>query len=202
MKNFAAKVKEIREQARNKMEKGAITPSYGANAEKVVEILNEALATEIVCVLRYQFHYYAARGMNSPAVADEFKEHAVSEQQHAELIAKRISELGGKPDFSPTGLAERSDTDYIEGQNLREMLKEDLVAERIVIGIYQEFIRYLGNGDPTTRKLVEKILADEEKHADELSNILFRTEHVDSVEATKKATMKIREEAGLAQHMH
>lgn len=150
-----------------------ISFAYSADKAMVQQILNAALATELVCVLRYKVHYEIARGIDSITIAEEFKEHAENEQEHADKIAKRISQLGGKPNYNPKGLSERAYTSYVEGSTLKEMVKEDLIAERIVIGIYQECIRYLGNDDPTTRILLEEILADEEEHADDLSNLLF-----------------------------
>jgi bacterioferritin len=154
------------------MEKGAVTEGYRADRESVIRILNEALATEIVCVLRYKRHYFMAAGIHAQAVAQEFLEHANEEQQHADSIAKRIVELGGEPNFSPDGLASRSHSEYVEGTTLIDMLKEDLVAERIAIESYGEIVRYLGTDDPTTRRLMESILAVEEEHADDLKTLL------------------------------
>lgn len=172
MKDFVSEIKKIKQKAREQVLDGALTYAYGADLEKVIALLNQALATEVVCVLRYRFHYESAKGMNSMSIAEEFLEHADNEQEHVNKIATRISQLGGKPNFNPAGLAERSQTDYVEGNSLREMINEDLIAERIVIGIYQECIRYIDNGDPTTRRLFEDILADEEEHATELSDLL------------------------------
>jgi bacterioferritin len=137
-------------------------------------VLNEALATEIVCVLRYKRHYFMAAGLASAAIADEFAEHAAEEQQHADLIAERITQLDGEPDFNPEGLLTRSHSEYEEGTNLVEMIKEDLVAERIAIDSYGEIVRFLGEDDPTTRRLMEQILAKEEEHASELTDLLGR----------------------------
>jgi bacterioferritin len=154
------------------MEKGAVTEGYRADRETVIRILNEALATEIVCVLRYKRHYYMASGIHAQAVAQEFLEHANEEQGHADQIAERIVQLDGEPNFSPDGLSSRSHSEYVEGTTLLDMLKEDLVAERIAIESYGEIVRYLGADDPTTRRLMESILAVEEEHADDLKTLL------------------------------
>jgi bacterioferritin len=169
---FLSDIKILRARARQHMEKGAVTEGYRADRENVIRILNEALATEIVCVLRYKRHYFMAAGIHAQAVAQEFLEHANEEQQHADQIAKRIVELGGDPNFSPEGLASRSHSEYVEGTTLIDMLKEDLVAERIAIESYGEIVRYLGTDDPTTRRLMESILAVEEEHADDLKTLL------------------------------
>ena len=173
MPTFTADVEEIRKRARQKIEDGALTAAYKGDANKTVQILNEALATEIVCVLRYMHHYFMATGVHAMAVRDEFKEHADAEREHADAIADRIQQLGGKPDFNPKSLLERSASQYVEGSDLAEMVKEDLVAERIVIQVYSEMIRYFGDNDPTTRVLIEKILRDEEEHASDLSDLLY-----------------------------
>lgn len=169
---FLSDIKNIRERARANMRDGAITDGYTADRETVIRILNEALATEIVCVLRYKHHYYAADGLNAEAVAAEFLEHAQQEQDHADQIAERIAQLGGKPDMSPDTLTSRSHSEYIEGDTLKEMIQEDLVAERIAIDSYREIIQYLGDKDPTTRRLMEEILAVEEEHADDMAGLL------------------------------
>jgi bacterioferritin len=169
---FLSDIQALRERARQHMEKGAVTEGYRADRETVVRILNEALATEIVCVLRYKRHYFMAAGIHAQAVAQEFLEHANEEQQHADQIAERIVQLGGDPNFSPDGLASRSHSEYVEGTTLVDMLKEDLVAERIAIESYGEIVRYIGNDDPTTRRLMESILAVEEEHADDLRTLL------------------------------
>ncbi len=169
---FLSDIQTLRERARQHMEKGAVTEGYRADRENVIRILNEALATEIVCVLRYKRHYFMAAGIHAQAVAQEFLEHANEEQQHADSIAERITQLGGEPNFSPDGLASRSHSEYVEGTTLVDMLKEDLVAERIAIESYGEIVRYLGNDDPTTRRLMESILAVEEEHADDLKTLL------------------------------
>ena len=171
-KPFLTDVKTLRERARKHIEQGAVTPGYGADRDTVVKLLNEALATEIICVLRYKRHYYMATGLSAQAVADEFLQHANKEQGHADEIAARITQLGGEPDFSPEGLASRSHAEYVEGEDLLDMIREDLVAERIAIDSYGEVIRYLGNDDPTTRRMLEGILAMEEEHADDLASML------------------------------
>ena len=165
-------VAQLREQARKHIEEGAVTEAYQANRDKVCELLNEALATEIVCVLRYRHDYFVARGIHSHAVATEFLAHSNEELGHADLIAARITQLGGEPDFSPDGLASRSHAEYVEGDTLEEMIREDLVAERIAIDSYREIITYLGENDSTTRRMLEEILAKEEEHADDLANLL------------------------------
>ncbi|HKK16313.1 MAG TPA: DUF892 family protein [Gammaproteobacteria bacterium] len=171
-KSFFTDIKTIRDRARKHMEKGAVTESYAADRDTVIKILNEALATEIVCVLRYKRHYYMASGIDAEAVAAEFLQHANEEQQHADQIADRITQLGGEPNFSPDGLSSRSHSEYVEGDSLRDMIEEDLVAERIAIDSYGEMIRYLADNDPTTRRMLESILAMEEEHADDLAGML------------------------------
>ena len=173
MPQFVKDVEEIRQRASTKIEEGAVTHGYKGDLQKTNSILNEALATEIVCVLRYMHHYFMATGVHGRSVADEFKEHADSEREHADMIAERIQQLGGKPDFNPKSLLERSVSQYVEGETLGEMIREDLIAERIVIEVYQEMIRYFGDGDPTTRIMIENILKDEEEHASELADLLF-----------------------------
>lgn len=165
-------VKTIRERARMNTEKGAITEGYCADRKEMIEILNAALATEIICVLRYKRHYYMASGINAKSIAEEFLEHANEEQGHADLIARRIVQLGGAPNLSPDGMQERSHSEYVEGDNLAQMLEEDLIAERIAIDTYSEIVRYIGNDDPTTRRMIETILASEEEHAEDLSSLL------------------------------
>jgi bacterioferritin len=171
-KPFLTDVKTLRERARQHIEKGAVTEGYKADRETVNKILNEALATEIVCVLRYRRHYFMASGIHAESVAAEFLQHANEEQGHADLIAQRIVQLGGEPNFNPEGLLSRSHAEYVEGDTLLDMIKEDLVAERIAIDSYREIIQYLGNDDPTTRRMMEGILAMEEEHADDLVNLL------------------------------
>jgi len=169
---FTADIERIRREAREHIEQGAITNTYGADRERVVDVLNTVLATELVCVLRYKRHYYMASGLNAAPVAAEFLQHATDEQGHADQVAMRITQLDGEPNFNPDGLAERSHADYAEGDTLLDMAREDLVAERIAIGSYQEIARWLGDGDPTTRNLIESILAVEEEHAVDMLNIL------------------------------
>ncbi|MSV31888.1 MAG: bacterioferritin [Bryobacterales bacterium] len=169
---FVTDVEELRRRARKHMEMGAVTDSYKADRKTVIRILNEVLATELVCVLRYKRHYYMATGIHAQAVAAEFLEHAKEEQGHADVAAERITQLGGEPDFNPEGLAMRSHSQYVEGQSLLDMVREDLVAERIAIESYNEIIKYLGDDDPTTRRAIEKILANEEEHADDMKKIL------------------------------
>jgi bacterioferritin len=172
MNTFKADIEEIRRRAREKMEDGAVTASYGADRQKVIEVLNEVLATEIVCTLRYKNHYYMAHGIHAQSVADEFLEHAMEEQRHADMVAKRITELNGRPNYNPDGLSTRSHAEYAEGETLAAMIREDLIAERIAISTYSEIVRWLGNDDPTTRRMIEEILAKEEEHADDLANLL------------------------------
>jgi bacterioferritin len=169
---FVTDVKQLRERARRHIEQGAVTEGYQGNREVVIKLLNEALATEIVCVLRYKRHYFMAEGINAESVAAEFNAHAGEEQSHADLIAERIVQLGGEPDLSPQGLASRAHSEYVEGKTLVDMIKEDLVAERIAIDSYREMIAYIGEKDPTTRRMLEGILAVEEEHADDLVSLL------------------------------
>ena len=169
---FLTDIKTLRERARAKIEEGPITEAYGADRQRVIEVLNEALATEIVCVLRYKRHYYMADGLNAGPVADEFLQHANEELGHADQIALRITQLQGEPNFNPEGITDRSHAEYVEGTTLVDMIKEDLVAERVAIESYNEVIRWLGDGDPTTRRLLEQILAVEEEHADDLLSLL------------------------------
>jgi bacterioferritin len=170
--DFLTDVQELRRRARQHIEDGAVTAGYGADRVKVVAVLNEALATEIVCVLRYKRHYFMATGIHANAVAQEFLEHAGEEQGHADRIAGRITQLGGEPNFNPEGLASRSHSQYVEGDSLVEMIKEDLVAERIAIESYGEIVRFLGERDVTTRRMMEEILQNEEEHADDLRDLL------------------------------
>jgi bacterioferritin len=161
-----------RDRARENMEGGAVTPGYAADRKALVKLLNEALATELVCVLRYERHHFMASGLNAKSVAQEFLLHADEERAHAHLIAKRIVQIGGEPDFSPQGLLSRSRSEYVEGDTLIEMIEENLVAERVAIDSYREMITYLGNQDTTTRRMLEGILAMEEEHADDLANLV------------------------------
>ncbi len=171
-KPFLTDIQTLRNRARQHLENGAVTESYKADRKKILQLLNEALATEIVCVLRYKRHYFMASGIEAPQAAAEFLQHANEEQTHADQIAARIVQLGGEPNFSPEGLLTRSHAEYVEGKNLKEMIKEDLVAERIAIESYSEMIRFMGNDDPTTRRMLESILAMEEEHADDLADLL------------------------------
>ena len=171
-KPFLTDIKTLRERARKHIEKGAVTEGYTADRDTVVKLLNEALATELVCVLRYKRHYFMASGIHADSVAAEFLEHANDEQGHADQIAARIVQLGGEPNFNPEGLLTRSHAEYIEGDTLTDMIKEDLVAERIAIDSYREMVRYFGNDDPTSRRMIEGILAVEEEHADDLVSLL------------------------------
>ena len=171
-KPFLSDIQEIRRRARQHIEHGAVTDNYQADRETVLRLLNEALATEIVCTLRYKRHYYMATGIHAESVAAEFLEHANQEQAHADKFAQRIVQLNGEPNLNPDGLLTRSHSEYIEGQDLGEMIREDLVAERIAIESYAEIIRYLGEKDPTSRRLLEEILAEEEEHAEELQMLL------------------------------
>jgi bacterioferritin len=171
-KPISTDIRAIRERAREHMERGAVIEGYRADREAVVKLLNDALATELVCVLRYKRHYFTASGLRAEPAAAEFLEHARQEQEHADSLATRIVQLGGEPDFNPEGLAGRSHSEYVEGGNLREMLRENLVAERIAIESYGEMVRFLGDDDPTTRRLLEDILAVEEEHANDLSGLL------------------------------
>lgn len=165
---FLMDVKELRRRARVHMERGAVTDGYQADRKTVLALLNTSLATELVCVLRYRRHYFMATGIHAQAVAVEFLEHATEEQAHADRIAHRITQLGGEPDFNPEGLATRSHSEYVEGSDLVDMIREDLVAERVAIESYGEIIRYLGENDSTTRRMLEEILAVEEEHAEDL----------------------------------
>jgi bacterioferritin len=167
----------IRKRAREHVEKGAVTQSYAADRETVIQLLNGALATELVCILRYKRHYFMAQGIHAKGVAAEFLEHANEETGHADLLAKRIVELDGEPNFNPEGLASRSHAEYKPGTDLRDMIKEDLVAERIAIESYTDIIRYVGDKDPTTRRLMEEILAKEEEHAEDLSSLMEMHAH-------------------------
>lgn len=169
---FITDVQTIRDRARKHIENGPITESYTADRKVVLELLNDALATELVCVLRYKFHYFTAKGINSEPVAQEFLEHATEEQDHADRLAARIVQLDGKPEFNPDVLSKRSHSQYVEGNTLVEMIREDLVAERIAIDSYREIIKYIGDKDSTTRRLLEEILENEEEHAEDLSSML------------------------------
>lgn len=172
---FLTDVSTLRKRAREHMEQGPVTAAYGADLQTVLKVLNDALATEIVCVLRYKAHHYGAQGLNAEPAAAEFLEHATEEQQHADWLAERIDQLGGTPDLNPDTLMSRSHTEYNTPDDLLEMIREDLVAERVVIQSYGEIISWLGDKDPTTRRLFEKILAEEEEHADDMLTLLERS---------------------------
>jgi bacterioferritin len=171
---FLSDIKEIRRRAREHLSEGAVTQNYGGKVEDTVALLNHAVATEIVCILRYKFHAVCATGLASEAVKEEFAQHAKEEEEHLDLLAERINQLGGKPNLNPDGVGARAASEYAEGENLIDMIKEDLVAERIAIDSYGEIIRYLGDRDPTTKRLMEIILAKEEEHADDMANLLAR----------------------------
>ena len=179
MSDFLTDVKTLRERAREKMEEGPVTAAYGADRDRVVEVLNEALATELVCYLRYKRHYFMADGINAAAAAAEFLEHATQELGHADQIAARITQLQGEPNFDPEGLAGRSHSEYDASSGLLEMVKEDLIAERVAIESYTEIIQWLGDKDSTTRRMLEDILAVEEEHADDLLNLMAGLDGVD-----------------------
>ena len=170
--SFTMDVKKIRDRARQQMEHGAMTSGYKAKADVVLRLLNEALATELVCTLRYRRHYFMAKGIHSDSVKSEFLQHANEEQIHADGLAERIVQLGGEPNFSPVGILDRSHSEYAEGTTLEDMIREDLVAERIAIDSYRQMIEYIGGDDPTTRRLLEEITAKEEEHAEDLASLL------------------------------
>ena len=172
MTGFLTDIQTLRDRARAELDKGPITEAYGADRDRVLQVLNEVLATEIVCVLRYKRHYYMASGLSSGNATTEFLQHANEEQLHVDMVAERIVQLQGEPDFNPTSLSSRSHAEYVEGDTLTDMIKEDLVAERVAIASYQEIVRWLGNDDPTTRSMIETILATEEEHADDMLSLL------------------------------
>lgn len=196
MGQFLTDIKTIRERARREINEGAVTPDYGLDQKQVCKILNEALATEIVCVLRYKFHYFMASGIHKESVAAEFLEHANEEQAHADQIAERIKQLGGKPEMNPAVVAERAHAEYVEGDSLVDMIKENLVAERIAIQTYREMVNFFGDKDPTSRVMMEGILAQEEEHADDMADLLFAVKP-DDVESTTKlyATDEVAEKS-------
>jgi bacterioferritin len=169
---FLSDVQELRRRAREHINEGAVTPGYHADRDRVIQVLNDALATEIVCVLRYKRHYFMAQGLTSEPVAQEFLEHATEEQRHADMLAMRITQLNGEPDFDPANLSSRSHSEYVEGETLIDMIQEDLIAERVAIESYREIVQFLGNDDPTSRRVMEEILAKEEEHADDLVKLL------------------------------
>ena len=173
-KKFLTDVRTLRKRARQHIEQGAVTQGYKAKRETVLSLLNDALATEIVCVLRYKRHHFMASGIHAQSVAAEFLQHANEEQAHADEIAQRIVQLGGAPNLSPEGMLTRAHSEYVEGEDLIDMIKEDLVAERVAIDSYREMIQYLGTNDPTTRRMLEGILAMEEEHAEDLVTLLAK----------------------------
>lgn len=165
-------VATLRSRARKNVENGAVTEGYDADRKEIIRLLNESLATELVCVLRYKRHYFMASGLKASVAADEFLEHATQEAEHADKLAERIVQLGGEPEFNPDLLSKNSHAQYVAGNNLKEMVYEDLVAERIAVDSYREIIQYIGDKDPTTRRIFEDILAQEEEHADDMADIL------------------------------
>ena len=171
-KTFLADIQEIRRRARQQLSDGAVTRNYGGKVEDAIALLNHAVATEIVCILRYKFHAVCATGIASEAVKAEFAQHAKEEEEHLDLLAERINQLGGKPDLNPDGVGSRAASEYVEGESLVDMIKEDLVAERVAIETYREMVRYFGDRDPTTRVLLERILAQEEEHANDMHDLL------------------------------
>jgi bacterioferritin len=174
MAEFLSDITKIRERARAEIDKGPITDAYGADLDRVIQVCNEALATELVCMLRYKRHHFTATGLNAEPVAQEFLEHAAEEEEHADKLATRIMQLGGDPDFNPATLTGRSHSEYDASTDLIVMIREDLVAERIAIASYTEIVQWLGDGDVTTRRVFEEILAKEEEHADDMKNLLER----------------------------
>jgi len=196
---FLTDVKILRERARRHIEQGAVTEGYQADRKVVLKLLNEALATEIVCVLRYRRHYFMANGINAQAVADEFLQHANEEQAHADQIAGRIVQLGGEPNLSPEGMLTRSHSEYVEGESLLDMIREDLVAERIAIDSYKEMIQYFGTKDPTTRRMIEGVLAVEEEHAEDLATLLERYDQTQTPYAGSVSLQQMNEDA-LSRH--
>jgi bacterioferritin len=182
-------LEDIRRRAREHVQMGAVTEHYHADRTRVLALLNEALATEIVCNLRYKRHYFMAQGIASRSVADEFLEHAKDEEKHANWLAERIVQLDGEPDYNPAGLADRAETDYAPTAELDEMIQENLIAERIVIDTYTDMIRYLADNDPTTRRLIENILEDEEEHAEDLASLLASEPGPKEVQAKGEAPL-------------
>jgi bacterioferritin len=173
---FLGDMKEIRRRARQHLDEGAVTQNYQGKVEDSIAMLNHAVATEIVCILRYKFHAVCAAGLASEAVKEEFAQHAREEEQHLDLLTERINQLGGRPNLNPDGVASRAASEYVEGDNLVDMIKEDLVAERVAIETYREMVRYFGDKDPTTRVLLERILAQEEEHANDMHDLLVSHE--------------------------
>jgi len=173
---FLTDMKEIRRRARQHLDEGAVTQNYKGKVEDSIALLNHAVATEIVCILRYKFHAVCAAGLSSEAVKEEFAQHARDEEEHLDLLAERINQLGGKPNLNPEGILSRAASEYVEGENLVDMIKENLVAERVAIETYREMVRYFGDKDPTTRVLLERILAQEEEHANDMHDLLITHE--------------------------
>jgi bacterioferritin len=171
--SHVTQLQQIRDRARQQISEGAVTPDYGLDRERAIAILNEALATELLCVLRYRFHWFMASGIHSNSVKNEFKEHADEEQEHADRIAERIKQLGGKPEMNPAAITALAHSEYKEGNSLEDMIREDLIAERIAVETYREIIRFFGDKDPTSRLMMEEILSKEEEHADEMADLLF-----------------------------
>ena len=207
--SHSKQIQEIRDRARQHITEGAVTPGYGLDRDRAVSVLNEALATELVCVLRYKFHYFMATGIHSQAVKEEFLEHANEEQQHADQIAERIKQLGGKPEMNPAVFAGNAHSEYKEGTTLAEMLKEDLIAERIAIESYRDMVRFFGDKDTTTRRMLEEILAKEEEHADDLTDLRFaqgegsdarRLYYKDEVPGQSKAGQPVSNKASKEKH--
>lgn len=187
---FLADMKEIRRRARQHLAEGAVTANYKGNVEETIAILNHAVATEIVCILRYKFHAVCAAGLASEAVKDEFAQHAREEEEHLDLLAERINQLGGRPNLDPEGVTSRAASEYVEGENLVDMIREDLVAERIAVETYRDMVRHFGGNDPTTRVLLERILAQEEEHANDMHDLLVSHEGrptLESKDVSKKA---------------
>jgi bacterioferritin len=174
--SFLSDIKTIRARARQNLTQGAVTENYGGKVEDAIALLNHAVATEIVCVLRYKFHAVCATGLASEAVREEFAQHAKEEEEHLDLLAERINQLGGKPNLNPDGLLSRASSEYVEGENLVDMIKENLVAERVAIETYREMVRHFGERDPTTRVMLERILAQEEEHANDMHDLLVSHE--------------------------
>ena len=191
---FVSDMKEIRRKAREHLAEGAVTQNYKGSVEESIAILNHAVATEIVCILRYKFHAVCAAGLASEAVKEEFAQHAKEEEEHLDLLTERINQLGGRPNLNPEGVASRAASEYVEGDNLVEMIEEDLVAERVAIETYRDMVRYFGDNDPTTRVILERILAQEEEHANDMHDLLVAHEGQPMLENDddSKKTKKIR----------
>jgi bacterioferritin len=173
---FVSDIEQIRSRARAELENGALTPNYGGDVATTINLLNHVVATEIVCVLRYRFHAIVAAGIASESVKTEFEEHARDEEQHLIWVAERINQLGGRPNFNPEGLSARAASQYVEGNNLIDMIKENLVAERIAVETYRDLARFFADKDPTTRLLMERILAQEEDHANDMHDLMVAHE--------------------------